>query len=81
MNGAPALAKDTTGLGLAGATEGVVDHEGRGNGAPGVGCVAAERPDQGQRKSSRWRKGGERGGEKGGPLHLDMLRSGRILRP
>ena len=48
MNNAPALAKDTTSLGLTGATEGVVDHKGQGNGAPGVGCVAAKRPDQGQ---------------------------------
>jgi hypothetical protein len=65
MNGAPALAKDTTGLRLTGATEAVVDHEGWGKGAPGVGCVTAERPDQGQQKSFKWRKGGERGGEEG----------------
>jgi hypothetical protein len=73
VNAAPALEKDTTGLGLAGATEGAVDHEGRGNGAPGVGCVAAKRPNQGrlglwetgQQKSSGWRTREERGGEKG----------------
>ena len=71
MNAAPALGKDTTGLGLAGATEGVVDHEGRGNGAPGVGCVAAERPDQGRlgdwpAKEFRVEDGGREGwGRKG----------------
>ena len=42
--------------------------------------------ETGQQKSSGWRTGEERGGEERGGeerglLHLDMLRSGRILRP
>ena len=37
--------------------------------------------ETGQQKSSRWRTGEERGGEERGLFHLDMLRSGRILRP
>ena len=37
--------------------------------------------ETGQQKSSGWRTGEERGGEERGLSHLDMLRSGRILRP
>ena len=37
--------------------------------------------DTGQRKSSGWRKGKETGWRRKGSVALDMLRSGRNLRP
>lgn len=37
LNAAQPWAKSTTGLGLAGVTEGVIDHEGQAIGAPGKG--------------------------------------------
>jgi hypothetical protein len=81
MNAAQPLPKGTTGLELNDATEGVVNHEGRGNRTPGKSdpVVRAERPWADQGDSARSWRGKRKGGKRQGSVALDISRSGRIL--
>ena len=81
----PALPKGTTGLGFAGATEGVVDHEDRGNEAPGKGdaryglSCCRETCQCEMHRGEYWRRGKRKGGKGQGSVALDIMTSGRIL--